>query len=231
MSEADLFIDERLVGVCAYCGAKADSKGHVPSKTLLDEPYPPNLPTADSCQECNHGFSASEEYLSCLIECVVQGTTTPSDKFRAKVAATLKVKPAISQKIETGKTLHESGGLIWQPDWNCVREVVIKLARGHIAHELGFQRTDEPMVFEVSPIASMSDIEYQIFNSLDDEAGLLYPEIGSRAFIGMFSNKETAYGAWRIVQPGRYRYAIGQSSGDWVRLVISEYLACRVAWD
>jgi len=57
------------------------------------------------------------------------------------------------------------------------------------------------------------------------------PELGSRAFINLLSGKPAAYGGWHVVQNGRYRYAIGQSSGDWIKFVLSEYLACKVVWD
>jgi len=44
MDPRHLFIDERLTGICVYCGGQSDTKDHVPSKVLLDKPYPPQLP-------------------------------------------------------------------------------------------------------------------------------------------------------------------------------------------
>ncbi len=64
MDPKKLFIDERLKGNCAYCGAVADSRDHIPSRVLLDEPYPENIPVAESCTKCNGGFSSDEEYLA-----------------------------------------------------------------------------------------------------------------------------------------------------------------------
>ena len=100
MNPKHLFIDQRFEGVCSYCGAPADSRDHVPSKILIDEPYPPNLPIAKSCVGCNQGFSASEEYVACLIDCVKNGTTEPNSEFRPKIAAALKARPTIAQRIE-----------------------------------------------------------------------------------------------------------------------------------
>jgi len=34
------FVDERLKGYCIYCGGQTQSRDHVHSKVLLDEPYP-----------------------------------------------------------------------------------------------------------------------------------------------------------------------------------------------
>lgn len=38
-------------------------------------------------------------------------------------------------------------------------------------------------------------------------------------------------GTWLIVQPGRYRYTVDWQTGIDVRMVIGEYLACRVVWN
>lgn len=231
MDPKKLFIDQRLKGCCAYCGAAADSRDHVPSKTLLDEPYPGNLPVAESCSQCNNRFSSDEEYLSCLIECVIHGTTQPTDRFREKIAATLKARPSIATRIESGKTVDQNGNFVWQPEWPRVREVVLKLARGHMSYELGVQHVDEPAIVDILPVPCMNEEELEKFNSPAEDTGLLYPEIGSRAFVNLLAGKQTAYGMWNVVQDGRYRYAIGQSSGDWVKFVVSEYLACRVVWE
>jgi hypothetical protein len=181
------------------------------------------LPVADSCKKCNLGFSFDEEYLACLIECVFCGTTEQTDKFRDKVAKTLKARPTIASRIEKGKKFDQKNSLAWQPEWSRIRRVVLKLARGHISYELG--------LIDILPIPLMTKEDLEQFNSLEEYKGLLYPEIGSRAFVNLLSSKPTAYGNWGVVQEGRYRYAIGQSSGDWVKFVIGEYLACRVVWD
>ena len=100
-----------------------------------------------------------------------------------------------------------------------------------MSYELGLQHTEEPIIVDIVPTPCMTDAELEIFNSLDEDEGILYPEIGSRAFVNLLSKKPTAYGEWHVVQDGRYRYAVGQSSGDWVKFVLSEYLACRVVWE
>ena len=235
MDPKKLFVDERLKGICAYCGVNcggnANSRDHVPSKVLLDEPYPENLPVADACLKCNSGFSADEEYLSCLIECVIHGTTEPNDKFREKVAKTLKARPLIAARIAHGKTSDQNGNPVWQPESARVREVVLKLARGHMSYELGLQHVEEPSIVDIFPLPYLNEEEFESFNSFDEAGSFLYPEIGSRAFVNLLSGKPTAYGGWSVVQEGRYRYAIGQSSGDWVKFVLSEYLACHVVWE
>jgi hypothetical protein len=231
MDTRKLFFDERLKGLCAYCGAAADSRDHVPSRILLDEPYPDNLPIAESCTKCNQGFSVAEEYFACLLECVIQGTITPNESFREKILATLLARPTIGARIEKGKQIGADGSLVWMPETDPVREVVLKLARGHLTYELGLQRTDDPIAVEIMALPLMSEQARQIFFSLENEVGHLYPEIGSRAFANIASGKPTAYDQWQVVQEGRYAYAVGQSAGDWAKMFIGDYLVCRVAWD
>jgi hypothetical protein len=62
----------------------------------------------------------------------------------------------------------------------------------------------------------------------------LLPEIGSRAFLRAFGKSPDRFeqsGDWIIVQPGRYRYAVVETGGVLVRMVLSEYLAGEVRWE
>lgn len=48
---------------CAYCGRlKKATADHVPPKSLLERPYPPNLLTVPACEPCNSGFKSDDEY-------------------------------------------------------------------------------------------------------------------------------------------------------------------------
>ena len=232
MDPKQLFLDERLVGVCAYCGVEVDSHDHIPSLIFLDKPYPENLPVVGSCTKCNRGFSIDEEYVACFIECVIQGTTTPNENFRKNIAKTLEMRPPLRARIEATKIVDNEGNIHWKLESERIKIIVLKLARGHMSYELGLQRIDEPVIVEILPLPVMTTTEQTNFNTPIENEGLLYPEVGSRAFIQTFKNKTTAYSGWRVVQNNRYRYTIGQSAhGDWVKFVISEYLACRVIWE
>ena len=230
MDPKKLFIDERLKGICTYCGAEPDSRDHVPSRVFLDKPYPENLPVVESCSKCNREFSVDEEYLACFLECVIQGTTEPTDNFREKVANTLQLRPSIKERIRKAKNIDEDNNVIWKPEIKRVKNVVLKLARGHMAYELGIQHFEKPRVLDVLPIPLLSEEQLTSFNSQEDERHFLYPEIGSRAFINLLTGSPTAYEDWCTVQDGLYRYILGQSNGDWVKFVLSEYLACRVVF-
>ena len=56
------------------------------------------------------------------------------------------------------------------------------------------------------------------------------PEIGSRAFVNLFKEKPSGFESWYEVQSNRYQYAVGQSDGNWVKILISNYLACHIVW-
>lgn len=73
MDPRHLFIDERHTGMCVYCGSPPDTRDHVPSKVLLDEPYPPELPVVGACEKCSSSFSLDEQYLACFLDCVIHG--------------------------------------------------------------------------------------------------------------------------------------------------------------
>jgi hypothetical protein len=60
-----------------------------------------------------------------------------------------------------------------------------------------------------------------------------WPEIGSRAFRRACGKSPDGFeqtNSWVMVQPGRYRYAVYEVP-FLVRIVLSEYLACQVAWE
>jgi hypothetical protein len=230
MDPRKLFIDERLTGFCSFCGADPDTRDHTPSRVLLDEPFPSNLPVVEACQTCNSGYSQDEEYVACLIECIMCGTTEPDSLARDKVGRILSERPLLMARIRESRTEDADGNILWRADIDRIRNVSLKLARGHLAYDLNVFHFETPCVLEFRPFVTMTQEELLAFESLPEDGSVLFPEIGSRVFISMWkSDKE--WNDWREVQPGRYRYRVEQSySGDKVQFVISEYLACTVIW-
>ena len=231
MDPRKLYFDDRFDGMCIYCGEPADSKDHVPSKVFLDKPYPKNLPVVRSCSECNGDFSGDEEYLACFLECVFHGTTEPNDNFREKIFKTLSSRKKIASRIENAKILDSSGNLNWQPEIWRIKAVVEKLARGHIFYELGINHFGDPSKIEITPVPIMNENELEAFCTPGGEEPPLLPEVGSRSFVNYFAGKPTAFHDWEIVQEGRYAYRIGQIHGEWVKIILRDYLACLVVWE
>ncbi|MEN6578686.1 MAG: hypothetical protein ABFD90_20235 [Phycisphaerales bacterium] len=231
MDPRHLSIDERLTGRCVYCGAVPDSRDHCPSKVLLDEPFPANLPIVEACAECNNSFSLDEQYVACLIECVICGSVNPNDVSRQNIKRILADTPRLAAGLSATQRLDDSGSIAWDVDRDRVRRVVLKLARGHIAYEFSLPKIEEPEAVSFVPLILLSDEQRSEFESPGNSPLELWPEIDSRAFKHCAENMPSPESAeWTAVQPGRYRYSVSQSDGDSVRLVLSEYLACHVAW-
>ena len=113
MDPRKLFYDDRLKGHCVYCGGSEETRDHVPSKVLLDEPYPEDLPVVPACLECNNGFSLDEEYLACFLECVLCGTVDPRalkrDRIRRKLQDNPNLLALIAAAAPMDPTRHQSG--------------------------------------------------------------------------------------------------------------------------
>lgn len=235
MDPRHLFIDERLTGMCVYCGAQPDTRDHVPSKVLLDEPYPAQLPVVGACESCNASFSLDEQYLACFIECVVCGTVDTAGIRRSNVTRILNRNPALQRWIEASRGKAQGENLLWQPEIDRIRKIVLKLARGHAAYEL-YPQLEEPEQVAFTPFVAMSDYERAVFEHEEVTSGTLqgWPEIGTRAFYrasGKNPDSQRQIDGWNIVQPDRYRYSVVETGGVLVKMVLSEYLACVVAWE
>ena len=233
MDPRHLFIDERQTGMCAYCGTRPATRDHIPSKVLLDEPYPPELPVVGACETCNASFSLDEQYTACFLDCVICGCTGVSDQHRSNVKRILKENPALRERIESALKKDEADNLLWEPEADRIQNVVLKLARGHAAYEL-YPKLEEPTAVSFAPLSVLSDEERSSFEqTVTDKIGL-WPEIGSRAFLRAFGKSPDRLplsGDWIVVQPDRYRYAVAETGGVIVRMVLSEYLACEVVWE
>lgn len=231
MDPRKLFVDSRLTGVCIYCGGQPDSRDHCPAKVLIDEPFPADLPVVEACKSCNQSFSADEQYLACLIECVVSGSVEPATLGRRKIRRILEQTAMLAARIKQSERRDWNGTIYWEAEPKRVRNVILKLARGHLAYEFGLPLRGEPEVVSFMPLIAMSEDQVSEFEMPENDSRILWPEIGSRAFVrACIVGGDLVSNDWNVVQPERYRYFVGQSSGDFVHLVLSEYLACRVVW-
>ena len=236
------YADERLLLGCIYCGAQDNTREHVPSRVLLDKPYPENLPVVGACHPCNNGFSKDEEYVACLIESVIAGSTEP-EKIRRQTIATLRERsPALRARIEASKTC-DGNKIIFEVEHDRVRRVLLKLARCHAAYELKQECREEPTSIWWQPMALLTEQLLEEFNA--PHMIQTYGEIGSRGMrrlcvaeikladpngeeriVHMILND------WVDVQEGRYRFqAIDYGGIVHIKIVIGEYLACEAIWE
>ncbi|CAM3425432.1 hypothetical protein [Polaromonas hydrogenivorans] len=236
------YSDERLLLGCIYCGAQDNTREHVPSRVLLDKPYPENLPVVGACHPCNNGFSKDEEYVACLIESVIAGAANPAKIRRPSIAALLERSPVLRERIESSKTL-DGNKTVFEVEHERVRRVLLKLARCHAAYELKQECREEPISIWWQPLELLTEQFLEEFNA--PHVIQTYGEIGSRGMQRLRVAEVKLAGPngeeqllhlilndWVDVQEGRYRYhAIDDGGLVRIKIVIGEYLASEAAWE
>ena len=165
MKQITNFGDRRQFEACAYCRGICETRDHVPSRVLLDEPFPENMAVVPACLQCNNLISADEQYLACVLECVLSGTTDPSEVKRQKIARLLLEYPLLRQRIAAA---HRQQGdhSVFDIEEGRVKRVVIKLAQGHSLYELNEPQTGTPDVVRIMPLPLMNTEELEAFESL-----------------------------------------------------------------
>lgn len=219
--------DHRTLLQCAFCGGETGTRDHCPSRVLLDEPYPDNLPVVPSCSKCNGSFSEDEEYLACLLECVAVGSTMPEAMRRPRIARVLSAKPALRARLENA-LVSRDGSVHFEPELERVTSVVTKLAKGHALYELHEACYEHPEVLEVTPLTAMDAFSRIAFENAPEPS--VWPEVGSRAMQRQVARMDLTEAGWVVVQPGGYRYMALHDPVVEVRIVLREYLACRLRW-
>ncbi|MBV2147689.1 hypothetical protein KRZ98_05235 [Sphingobium sp. AS12] len=230
MAKVQNFGDNRNKGWCVFCGGPNESRDHTPSRVFLDEPYPADLGVSPACLRCNNGFSSDEAYMACLLECVMAGSAEPTDLSRAKIARLMEGNSSITALLRAARRSVD-GGVIFDVDYARVRNVVVKLARGHAAYEMNEPRLDDPTDVFIKPLAMMNEGERETFEGWSGELAV-WPELGSRAMNRLIIAGDDVYDeGWLVVQEARYRYRTSVENGLRIRFVIRDFLACEVAWD
>lgn len=228
MQQLPNYGDQRTLAFCAFCGGETGTRDHCPSKVFLDEPYPENLPVVPACRACNSSFSADEEYLACLVSCVIAGSTDPEAVLRAKVSRILREKPALRAMLEQAKAKAD-GKTTFVPDQERVSAVLMKLAQGHALYELHESCARKPDEFSCVPLELLSAKQREHFEN--PVASTVWPEVGSRAIQRLVvAGSDVLPSGWLDVQPSRYRLHAALANGVEIRIVIHEYLACFVLW-
>jgi hypothetical protein len=222
--------DIRFNGTCVYCGELANTQDHVPSKILLNAPFPEDLHAVDCCRKCNNGFSKDEEYFACLIECMIHATTDINKLTRDKVKRVLLNNNGLHKRLNEAMMLTDKGIMV-DVDWLAVENVLLKLARGHAAYETSQPRLDTPLCFSYKMVNQMSNLEKERFFSTPEIE--IYPEVGSRLFeqVILYQNN-VPYSQWITVQDHSYLYLItSQSAQLSVRIIIYEYFVAEAIWE
>jgi hypothetical protein len=225
MEQIRPYADERLIAGCLYCGGATESRDHVPSRVLLDEPYPENLPVVPACDACNGSYSLDEQYFACLVECARTGSLDAVQ--RPKIIRILRENPALAERISRARSGEQD--VSFSVELTRAQSVVLKLARGHAAYEASEVPRHSPSHILITPLMSLDQAARDHFEVVPRSA--VWPEVGSRAMqrLIVFGGDVTDAG-WIEVQPEQYRYFVVAEGPIMVRFVVSEYLACEVIW-
>ncbi len=218
-----------MLDQCLYCGGTPETREHVPPRVFLDKPYPEQLPVVQACSNCNGDFSTHEEYLACLIGCVLAGSPVSEEIQRKKVAQILKERPSLAYRIENSRT-DDNGAIVFAIEQDRVQKIVEKIARGHALFEVN-ELLGDPIAFFALPLTTFTAEQLNDFENIDHAVVDAWPEVGSRAMQRLLITDDTVHNGWIEVQRDRYRYSVSQRAGIEVRMVFSEYLACRVLWE
>ena len=230
------YSDERFKGSCVHCGAGIDgaeaSSDHVPSRCLLQKPYPDNLPVVTTCVGCNNSFSKDEEYLSSFLQCVLIGSTDPNDHRDPMARKALRRSKKLRERIECSRS--ETGSntettTFLEPEFQRVRNVILKNARGHAFYEMGERPGVDPDFVWARPLCVLADTQRRKFEGTPMSGLAGWPEVGSRATQRVILGCDFRDG-WVIVQDNIYRYQVTHDDGVLVRSVLTDYLATEVYW-
>lgn len=218
---------------CIYCGGKATTREHLPSKAFLVEPYPEDMATMPACFDCNNGFSKDEEYVSCYLE-VLKAAIYPgysiSESVQKRLARNEKLAHAINEQIQK-----DEGKICFRFDQERFCRILTKLAQGHAGYEFDYVNFDSNNTrAEWQFVFHMTQEALEEFDSIPQMP--IFPEIGSRSCATPYivQNIETGEAAvfmfWNVIQEGRYRYQVTYNAemNIQVKIVIYEFLYCVV---
>ena len=205
MEQVSEFSDERWRAFCAFCGGLPKTRDHVPPKVFLDQPYPENLPVVGACLRCNSGASLDEEYVACMLEVTVCGTTDPAALTRDKIARAIQRNASLASKLTS--SLGQDGYSLSAGDSERLSAVIAKMARALWAYETSETANAQDVIVRCAPIESLSDDQFQTFQRLTPH--ILLPEVGSRMASRILIGENGPYPPmWIEVQQDRFAYAI-----------------------
>lgn len=225
------YADDRQKQWCVHCGNSIEgqtaSREHVPTKGLLLEPLPEQYPVLTVCHSCNEGHSLDEEYLIAFLSSVLSGSTDPKEQKIPSASRILSRNSNLRLRIGSSRKM-ESGRLIWHPEIDRVKRVIVKNARCHILYEAAEPHWDEPEEVSIFAIPGMTDHELEDF--LHSDPFQAWTEVGSRWMQRVLEDREFDKFGFYIFQDGTYRFRIDTDDGISAKIIMWNYLAAKIVW-
>lgn len=224
--------DNRKIDRCLFCNRYNVelTREHTPSKILLDEPLPENLPITYTCKDCNSSFSIDEEYFACILEASKCHSIWLDDLVRFKVRRTLQKNKELYKTIANS---FDQETKRFSFDLKRLKHIAIKLAICHLAFEMNEIVNDNPNYFDFFLRDEVNDRKIEDFDTLIEISVICEISKCYENMIILESSQDTRlFYAWQIVQEGQYRYMCAFSDDKYiVRIVIGEYTFFEMHWD
>jgi len=96
---------------------------------------------------------------------------------REKIRRVLTEDEGLASRIEQSRQIDGKGNLVWQPEVERVRKVLLKLARGHLAYELHPDIGGAEVFF--APLLTLTASELTAFEDAPVRSLEIWPEIGT----------------------------------------------------
>lgn len=224
------FSDERWKQWCVHCHRNLSdviiNKDHVPSKGLLNKPYPSNMSVTFVCEPCNTSFSKDEEYMIAFLSAVRAGTTEPAKQLSERGEDIFLRNESLRRRIQASKS--DLPGDVWIAEIERIQNVVIKNGRGHALYEAGEAKMEDPVSVFIKPISLMEQHEINDFIGANEMK--VWPEVGSRWMQRVVEGDSFDEDGFLIVQQETYRFKVDTRHGLSIKSVIHNYLATDVTW-
>lgn len=232
----DIFTDNRNHQWCIHCSRYLldleTNRDHVPSRGLLQKPYPTNLPIVRICKDCNAKFAIDEQYFVAFLGSVLSGSADPNRQNNRRSADILRKNNKLQRRIENSKTVYKTQcgetTYAWTAEQDRINKIILKNARGHVFYEIGEPMLSEPKYIRTGFLGAGLTEDDINFRCVDIDS--FWPEVGSRMMTRIIAGNQDIYDGWIVVQKGTYRYRVEYKNCTLVRTVICEYLVTEVCW-
>lgn len=187
---------ERKNPQCLFCGRVSQTKDHIPTKNLLERPYPNNLLTIPACDKCNKSFSLDEEYfLNVLVEISDNPALIAKKEPGGSVFKARERSKGLQYRIANSLVKGEDGKLYFQSDTDRIKRVIEKIAFGLYVHKYK----------TIAKLSSFNCSGFYPFSVIESRPA----EIFLLTYSEKFRPKK-----WTIIQKGVFSYIVVR---DWRR--------------
>ena len=180
------------VQTCAYCEAAATTRDHIPPRGIFPRPWPSDLITVPSCEDCNGGASLGDEVfrLSLVLRAEVKDHPQAAEVLKTAMRGLKRTeRPNLRRDILASTRdveQYSPGGIYlgnskeYSLPLKRIVEVLNRIARGLYFHHVGERLPKEYSVVS-RPAQSLNFSDESAVDSLRELVGLTNPQVFSVA--------------------------------------------------